>query len=173
MRNFFVLFFFLNLFLIYSCKSKDKNTNDGVVAAYTNGPVLESVKKMFPSAQNLSVDTLNNHIIVDFDNGKNECQSQFDANGKYILTYIYYSFPELPQNITDFISTTYANAIPSMSYLIDSLGTKEYRVEFSTSKDFISLNFDEKGNISSKKVEKLTPEEMRLNEEEGVNQDHE
>ncbi len=166
MLKYFLFFFFL--ILLFSCKWNQAKENKNIVTAYTNPTVLESVKKMFPSAQNLSIDTLNNQIIVDFDNGMNECQSQFDASGKYILTYVYHSFQDLPKNITDFISKSYTNAIPSMSYFVDSLGKKEYRVEFATSKDFVSLVFDEKGTLLDTKTEKLTPEEMRLHEEEGV-----
>ena len=141
--------------------AKGSNTEGGASAAFT---------KQFPKAQDVTWDSLEVGVVANFSNGKDICKAFYDAQGNFQHVTILMTFETLPSDIQSFIKKKYKTSIVPIAQLVDDGNNKMYQVEIETSTDYISLEFDGKGNFLKEIKHPLSNEELQQQEEEGVDE---
>lgn len=142
--------------------------NNALVAADKEMVVL---KKYFPNATEINIDTLENGIQYNFLNGDEQCEVFFDSasNYKYAATYIE---PEnLPDAIKNTIKKNYNFESVTVAKQIKTPDKISYTIEIQMPTDFYSLNCSEDGKILKIYKSQLSPSESAAQEEEGVEND--
>ena len=129
------------------------------------------LKKYFPNATEINIDTLENGVEYNFLNGDSQCEVFFDSvsNFKYAATYIE---PEsLPGAIKNTLKKKYDLESITVVRLLKFPNKTIYSIEIQMPTDFYSLECSEDGKILKIYKSELSPSEGAAQEEEGVDND--
>lgn len=162
-NNYTLPILLISLLGVFSyCKNSNKNSGDKEVSI---------LKKYFPNATEIDIDTLENGVQYNFLNGDSQCEVFFDSvsNFKFAATYIE---PEsLPEAIKNTLKKTYDFESITVAKRLKFPHKTTYTVEIQMPTDFYSLECSEEGKILKIYKSQLSPSEGSAQEEEGVEND--
>jgi hypothetical protein len=151
------------------CKNTDttpKNTASPVVVE--GSPMQTFLAKRFPNAQEVFWDTLENGYSATFYDGKYDYKAQFDNTGRFQNTTMLIELDALPAPINQFLKEKYKNAEIAIVQLVDNDASKTYHIELQAAADYFILDFDESGKLLKEMKDPLSSDELKRQEEEGV-----
>jgi len=157
-----LLLLMATLGLLSHCK------NNTTVAADKEMVVL---KKYFPNATEINIDTLENGIQYNFLNGDEQCEVFFDSASNYKFAATYIEPENLPDAIKNTLKKNYNFESVTVAKQIKSPDKTTYTVEMQMPTDFYSLDCSEDGKILKIYKSQLSPTESAAQEEEGVEND--
>ncbi len=142
--------------------------NNVAVAADKEMVVL---KKYFPNATEINIDTLENGIQYNFLNGDAQCEVFFDSASNYKFAATYIEPENLPEAIKNMLKKSYNFENVTVAKQIKTPDKTTYTVEIQMPTDFYSLDCTEDGKILKTYKSQLSPKESAAQEEEGVEND--
>lgn len=171
MRLLFFVYIIASISII-SCKDNDsqkKNTQatEGV------GNVLQSFGTRYPNAQDVVWDTLEIGWVATFNNGKNDCKAFYDLKGNFQYTTTLIAEDEMPPAIKQELDKKYKSYTVAIVQEVFDGKAKLFQVEIETDREYVALEFDEKGKFLKEIKQPLSTEEIQRQEEEGVDDNDE
>ncbi len=176
----FVYSYIIVLFTIASCDRATPTQNDKNASAQTSGSVedsdaigkgvLQAFTAQYPKAQDVVWDTIDIGYVANFSNGKNECKAFYDKKGQFQYTTTLIASEDIPANIQAELKKRYKSFTIAIIQEVFDGKTKLLQIEIETDKDYISLEFDEKGKFLKELKQPLSTEEIQRQEEEGVDE---
>jgi hypothetical protein len=152
------------------CKQSESASNAQNLPTRQAGTegAMAAFKQRFPKAQDVSWDSVENGLIVNFFDGTYESEAFFDFKGQYQYLTTSIDFETLPKAIQIFIQKKYS--VDELAFIQKVEDTKEkiYHVELKTDKEYINLDFDFVGKLMHETKLPLSNEELQSEEEEGV-----
>jgi Putative beta-lactamase-inhibitor-like, PepSY-like len=133
--------------------------NSGMQAFLTN---------RFPNAQDIYWDTLETGYSATFYDGKNDYKAMFDSIGQFQQTTMLIELEALPAAINKYLKEKYKNPEIAIVQLVDDGTNKTYHIELQASTDYQMLDFDVSGKLLKESKAPLSNEELKQQEEEGV-----
>ncbi len=168
----FVYSYIIVLFTIASCDRATPTQNDKNASSSSLGTegVLQAFTAQYPKAQDLVWDTIDIGYVANFSNGKNECKAFYDKKGQFQYTTTLIASEDIPANIQAELKKRYKSFTIAIIQEVFDGKTKLLQIEIETDKDYISLEFDEKGKFLKELKQPLSTEEIQRQEEEGVDE---
>ena len=151
------------------CKNKNtpqQNTTNPVVVV--GSPMQIFLAKRFPNAQEVFWDTLDNGYSATFYDGRYDYKAQFDNTGRFQNTTMLIELDALPAPVTQFLKEKYKNAEIAIVQLVDNDANKTYHIELQSEANYFNLDFDASGKLLKETKDPLSNDELKRQEEEGV-----
>lgn len=165
-QKFLILLCALCFIELSACKNAATPKNVG----NTEGSANIVFAKQFPKAQEVTWDSSDVGMVATFTDGKNICKAFYDVNNKFQYVAILLAYETLPKTIQEFITKKYKGAIIAIAQQVNDGDHKIYQVEIETGTDYMTLEFDAKGNFLKEIKQPLSNEELQRQEEEGVDE---
>jgi hypothetical protein len=124
--------------------------------------------KKFPNAQEVYWDTLDNGYSATFYDGKNDYKALFDSIGQFQQTTMLIELEALPATISKYLNEKFKNGDIAIVQLVDDGTHKSYHIEMQVGTDYQTLDFDPSGKLLKENRTPLSNEELKQQEEEGV-----
>jgi hypothetical protein len=148
------------------CQQSNSSTSDKN-GSNTEG-AIEVFKKLFPKAQDVVWDSLDNGLAATFYDGTHESEAFFDAKGQYQYLTTTIDFETLPQTVQSFIHKKYSIEDIAVLQKVEDTKDKIYHFELKTDKEYINIDFNLQGKLLKESKAPLSNQELQSEEEEGV-----
>jgi Putative beta-lactamase-inhibitor-like, PepSY-like len=176
----FVYSYIIVLCALVSCDRATSFQNDKNASSQTSGSVedsdaigkgiLQTFTTQYPKAQDIVWDTIDIGYVANFSNGNNDCKAFYDKKGQFQYTTTLVTDENIPSNIQAELKKRYKSYTIAIIQEVFDGKTKLLQIEIETDKDYIALEFDEKGKFLKELKHPLSTEEIQQQEEEGVDE---
>lgn len=158
----------------FACENIAKQRKKADKAANTEGTfsvnkdVALTFKQQFPTAQDVAWDSTETGLTATFTDGIAESKAYFDKAGafQYLTTLIEIS--ALPPSAQRFLKEKYKDAQVAVVKCVKKEQMETFQVELEASTDYVNLEFDADGKILKEQKLPLSTDELKRQEEEGV-----
>ena len=147
------------------CKNPKNDAAQNTVEAKT---ALTHFTQHFPKAQDVYWDTLETGFVVTFIDGKYDCKAFYDTKSRFQQATSLIELEELPEAINRFLKEKYKKGNLAIVQSVDNGTTKTFHIELTIQTDYVNLNFDTSGKLIKESKTPLSMEELKSQEEEGV-----
>jgi hypothetical protein len=172
--NSYKIILFAAIIAVLACQNAEKSKNTLAGSQNTEGSssvntdVAEAFARQFPKAEDVAWDTLETGLSASFFDGTSDCKAFFDAKGVFQYTSSFVEITALPQSAQRFLKEKYKNVNPAVVLSVKNAQTQTFQVELETASDYIAIEFDKNGKILKEQKQPLSNEELKRQEEEGV-----
>lgn len=171
MRLFCYIYLIAAALSMGSCKKGDGSKQSSTPNTEGGQDVSQLFAKQYPSAQDVVWDTLDIGWVANFTDGKNECKAFYDLKRSFQYTTTLIPSEDIPLAIKQDLDKRYKNYTIAIIQEVFDGKAKLIQVEIETDKEYIALEFDDKGRFLKEIKQALSTEEIQRQEEEGVDDD--
>lgn len=128
-----------------------------ILSAQSDVPeaVQNTFDEMFPDATTVNWEQDEEEYLATFETSENNLEVSFLEDGTWKLTVTYIGEEELPTAAVDYIKKEFVVETYNSVTKRETPGDVKYFASFETEKQYVSLRFDEDGELLEKEIEDL------------------
>jgi hypothetical protein len=159
---------------VFACQNGDKMPKNGENQADTEGvsfvsnDLAQAFARQFPKAEEVVWDSTETGLIANFLDNQLDCRAYYDPKGAFQYTTCFIETAALPTSVQRLLKEKYAEARPAVVMWVKNGQNQTYQVELDAATDYIVLEFDANGKMLKEQKKPLSTDELKRQEEEGV-----
>ena len=168
------ILFFAATITISACQNGDKmpknveNQANTEGDSFINNDLAQAFARQFPKAEEVVWDSTETGLIANFLENQLESRAYYDVKGTFQYTTRFIEVTALPTSVQRLLKEKYAEARPAVVMLVKNAQNQTFQVELDAATDYIVLEFDANGKMLKEQKTPLSTDELKRQEEEGV-----
>ena len=172
--NYCKILLFASIVAVLACNDAKKPKNNVSDDAHTEGvqsvnaAATQNFARQFPKAEEAVWDTLETGLSVSFFDGTTDRKAYFDVKGAFQFVTNFIEITALPVSAQRILKEKYKNSSIAVVLSVKNGKNQTYHVELETDAEYVNIDFDSNGKIFKEQKQALSNEELKRQEEEGV-----
>ena len=172
--NYYKILFFASIIAVLACNNAEKPKNNASEDTDTEGvqsvntAAAQNFARQFPKAEEAVWDTLETGLSVSFFDGTTDRKAYFDPKGAFQFVTNFVEITALPASAQRILKEKYKNITPAVVLSVKNGQNQTFHVELETDAEYVNIEFDSNGKIFKEQKQPLSNEELKRQEEEGV-----
>jgi hypothetical protein len=166
--------FFAAVITLSACQNGDKmpknveNPSNTEGASFVSSDLAQAFAQQFPKAEEVVWDSTETGLIANFLENQLDCRAYYDPKGAFQYATSFIEVTALPPSVQRLLKEKYAEARPAVVMSVKNAQNQTYQIELDAATDYIVLEFDANGKMLKEQKKPLSTDELKRQEEEGV-----